>query len=295
MKKFFSREVKIAIVVLISLGVLFWGIEYLKGVNLFKPANFYYVEFDNVAGLNDSAPVTIDGYKVGLVRGITYDYESGSLLVMLGLEKDLRIPEGSKAILVNDLLGTGSIHLEMAKSDSFYEVGGRIPGENATGLMDEVGKELLPSVANLMPKIDSILTALNTVVSNPALQRSVDRLDGITANLEASSRELSRMLPLIMENVDGVTSNLDTISGNMNVLSVKLKDMPIDSTITTINATVAQLNDITTKLNSDESSLGMLLNDRGLYNHIDSTVMNLDSLFIDIRKNPKRYVTIKVF
>ena len=271
MKKFFSKEVKIAIAVIVSLAVLFWGIEYLKGVNLFKPANFYYVEFDNVNGLTDSAPVTINGYQIGLVREINYDYNTGALVVLLGLEKDLRIPTGSKAVLATDL------------------------GENAIGMMDKVGGELLPSVAELLPKVDSILTGLNAVVNNPALQQSVGRIDEITANLEASSRELSQMLPAIMGNVEGVTANLDSISGNLTGLSAKLSDMPIDSTVTNINATVSQLNEMTAKLNSTESSLGLLLNERGLYDHLDGAVMSLDSLFIDIKKNPKRYVTIKVF
>ena len=295
MKKFFSKEVKIAIAVIISLAVLFWGIEYLKGVNLFKPANFYYVEFKNVAGLTDSAPVTINGYQIGLVREINYDYNTGSLVVLLGLEKDLRIPVGSKAVLASDLLGTAQIELELAKGDTFYEVGGKIPGENAAGLMDEVGGKLLPSVSGLLPKVDSILTGLNAIVGNPALQQSVDRLDAITANLEASSRELSQMLPAIMNNVQGVTTNLNSISGNLNGLSAKLSEMPIDSTMVGINATVGQLNEMTAKLNSTESSLGMLINSRGLYDHLDGAVMSLDSLFIDIKKNPKRYVTIKVF
>ena len=283
MKKFFSKEVKIAIAVIISLAVLFWGIEYLKGVNLFKPANFYYVEFKNVNGLTDSAPVTINGYQIGLVREINYDYNTGALVVLLGLEKDLRIPTGSKAVLATDLLGTAQIQLELAQSDTYYEVGGKIPGENAIGMMDKVGGELLPSVADLLPKVDSILTGLNAIVSNPALQQSVGRIDAITADLEASSRELSQMLPTIMSNVEGVTANLDSISGNLTGLSAKLSDMPIDTTVANINATVAQLNDMTAKLNSTESSLGLLLNDRGLYDHLDGAVTSLDSLFIDIK------------
>ncbi len=295
MKKFFSKEVKIALAVIVSLAVLFWGIEYLKGVNIFKPANFYYVEFKNVAGLTDSAPVTINGYQIGMVRGINYDYNNGTLVVMLGLEKDLRIPVESKAVLATDLLGTAQIELKLAKNDTYYNVGDKIPGENAKGLMDEVGGNLLPSVSNLMPKIDSILTNLNAIVANPALQQSVSRLDAITANLEASSRELSEVLPAVMKNVDGITTNLDSITGNLNGLSAKLSELPIDTTMAGINATVVQLNDITSKLNGTESSLGMLINDRGLYDHLDGAVMSLDSLFIDIKKNPKRYVTIKVF
>lgn len=299
MKKFFTKEVKIAITVIISLAVLFWGIEYLKGVNLFKPANFYYVEFKNVAGLTDSAPVTINGFQVGQVREINYDYKTGALVVLLGLETDLQIPTGSKAVLATDLLGTAQIEIKMAQADTYYNVGDMLPGENAVGLMDKVGSDLLPSVAAMMPKIDSIFTSLNAVVSNPALQQSIDRLDGITANLEASSRQLSQMMgesmPVIVGNVENVTANLDSITGSLNIMAAELSSVPLDSTMMNINATTANLNHLTTQLSGTDSSLGLLLNDRGLYDHIDSTVMSLDSLFIDIKKNPKRYVTIKVF
>lgn len=296
MKKFFSKEVKIGITVLISLGVLFWGIEYLKGVNLFKPANFYYVEFKNVAGLTDSAPVTINGFQIGQVRELNYDYNSGAVVVLLGLEKDLQIPVGTKAVLATDLLGTAQIELKMARNaTTFHKVGDKLPGENAVGLMDEVGNELLPSVANLMPKIDSILTNLNAVVGNPALQQSVNRLNSITANLEAGSSQLSRTLPAIMKNVENITVNLDSISGNLSALSSELGEMPLDSVMSGIQTTTNNLSALTSKLNSTESSLGLLLNDRSLYEHIDGAVTSLDSLFIDIKKNPKRYVTIKVF
>lgn len=296
MKKFFSKEVKIGITVLISLGVLFWGIEYLKGVNLFKPANFYYVEFKNVAGLTDSAPVTINGFQIGQVRELNYDYNSGAVVVLLGLEKDLQIPVGTKAVLATDLLGTAQIELKMARNaTAFHKVGDKLPGENAVGLMDEVGNELLPSVANLMPKIDSILTNLNAVVGNPALQQSVNRLNSITANLEAGSSQLSKTLPAIMKNVESITVNLDSISGNLSALSSELGEMPLDSVMSGIQTTTNNLSALTSKLNSTESSLGLLLNDRSLYEHIDGAVTSLDSLFIDIKKNPKRYVTIKVF
>ena len=111
MKKFFSKEVKIAITVIISLAFLFWGIEYLKGINLFTPVNFYYVHFDNVDGLTDSAPVTINGYQVGQVREIIYDYETGNLRVLLSMDKQLRIPVKSAAVITSDVLGTAQIEL----------------------------------------------------------------------------------------------------------------------------------------------------------------------------------------
>ncbi|MGN0212530.1 MAG: MlaD family protein [Muribaculaceae bacterium] len=299
MKKFFSKEVKIAITVIISLAFLFWGIEYLKGINLFTPVNFYYVHFDNVDGLTDSAPVTINGYQVGQVREIIYDYETGNLRVLLSMDKQLRIPVKSAAVITSDVLGTAQIELELSDNTAFYEVGAEIEGKSESGLMDNVSNELLPSVAAIMPKIDSVLTNLNKVVANPALTRSLDRLDNITANLEKSSRQLTVMLgqsvPGIVGNVDGITKNINAMTADLKEVSASLKELPLDSAMHNVNNTARNLSLITDKVNGTDSSLGLLLNDRGLYNHIDHTVLSLDSLFMDLKKNPKRYVTFKIF
>lgn len=299
MKKFFRKEVKIAIAVIISLAFLFWGIEYLKGINLFKPVNFYYVHFKNVDGLTDSAPVTVNGYQVGQVREIIYDYDTGNLRVLLSMDKSLRIPLKSEAVITSDVLGTAQIELNLSNNKEYYKVGDELVGTSEAGLMDNVSNELLPSVAAIMPKIDSLLTNLNKVVSNPALNKSLNRLDNITANLEKSSRQLSVVMghsvPGILDNVGGITKNIDAMTGDLKDVAASLKTMPLDSTMNYVNSTASNLKQITDKVNGTDSSIGLLLNDKGLYNHIDHTVLSLDSLFMDLKKNPKRYVTFKIF
>ena len=299
MKKFFRKEVKIAIAVIISLAFLFWGIEYLKGINLFKPVNFYYVHFKNVDGLTDSAPVTVNGYQVGQVREIIYDYDTGNLRVLLSMDKSLRIPLKSEAVITSDVLGTAQIELNLSNNKEYYKVGDELVGTSEAGLMDNVSNELLPSVAAIMPKIDSLLTNLNKVVSNPALNKSLNRLDNITANLEKSSRQLSVVMghsvPCILDNVGGITKNIDAMTGDLKDVAASLKTLPLDSTMNYVNSTASNLKQITDKVNSTDSSIGLLLNDKGLYNHIDHTVLSLDSLFMDLKKNPKRYVTFKIF
>ena len=299
MKKFFRKEVKIAIAVIISMAFLFWGIEYLKGINLFKPVNFYYVHFKNVDGLTDSAPVTVNGYQVGQVREIIYDYDTGNLRVLLSMDKSLRIPLKSEAVITSDVLGTAQIELNLSNNKEYYKVGDELVGTSEAGLMDNVSNELLPSVAAIMPKIDSLLTNLNKVVSNPALNKSLNRLDNITANLEKSSRQLSVVMghsvPGILDNVGGITKNIDAMTGDLKDVAASLKTLPLDSTMNYVNSTASNLKQITDKVNGTDSSIGLLLNDEGLYNHIDHTVLSLDSLFMDLKKNPKRYVTFKIF
>ena len=299
MKKFFTKEVLIAVTVIISLCVLYFGIEYLKGINLFRPANFYYAKFEKVNGLAVAAPITINGFQVGQVREINYDYKSNDISVLLSLNKDLRIPKGSNVKLSVDMLGTAQLVMDLADSQEYYNVGDEIPSGNVAGLMDALDDNIMPAVNNLLPKIDSILTNINNILANPALNNSVARLDGITADLKASSLELSRLMnhqvPSIMNNVDGITTNLNSTSANIKILSDELKDMPLQQTVANANATMENLKQLSENLNNKNSTLGMLMNDKALYKHLDDAVASLDTLLTDIQRNPKRYVTIKVF
>lgn len=299
MKKFFTKEVMIAVTVIISLCVLYFGIEYLKGINLFRPANFYYAKFERVTGLAVAAPVTINGFQVGQVREINYDYNDNQISVLLSLNKDLKIPKGSDVKLSVDMLGTAQLVMTLSDNTEYYNVGDEIPAGVMTGLMDALGDNLMPSVNKLLPKIDSILTNINNILANPALNNSVERLDGITADLKASSLQLSqlmnRQVPSIMTNVDGITSNLNTTSANIKLVSEELKDMPLQQTVANANATMENLKALSENLNNKNSTLGMLMNDKTLYKHLDDAVASLDTLLTDIQRNPKRYVTIKVF
>lgn len=307
MKKIFNRELIIGALVIISLAIIFFGIDYLKGINVFKAANYYYVSYTNVAGLAQSAPVTVNGYKVGLVREIQYEYDNpGHVMVELSLDKQLKVPRGTRAVLVTDMLGTATIQLEMAPGKSFHDVGDKLLGVNSTGLMDNVTTELMPQVVKIMPKIDSIMTSMSMLVGDPALASSVKRLDNVMANLETSTALLSKslssvapataQLPGIAGNIKTLTDNLATVSKDLNEVAAKMKTMPIDSTMNHINRITANLDEITTQLNSPNSSLGLLMRDPSLYNNINSTAAHLDSIMIDLKSHPKRYIpSIKVF
>lgn len=292
------KEITISICVILSLCILFLGIDFLKGVNVFKPSNYYTASYTNVNGLAVSAPVTINGYKIGLVSSIEYQYDNpGHVGVEFSLDKELKLPIGSKAVIVSDMLGTATVQLILTDNKEFHNVGDEIIGETASGLMDNLSNDLMPGVANIFPKIDSLLTSINKLVSDPALEASVKRLDAITANLQATIVSLdkaSKSLPKVMTNIEGVTDNVNTITGNFAVLSEELKNAPIDSTLMNIQQTTENLRLLTEELNNPNSSLGLLMNDPQLYNNLNNTVKSLDSLFIDIKKNPKRYINIKL-
>lgn len=299
MKKVFSKEFIIGLCVILALVILFFGIDYLKGINLFRPANFYYANYDNVAGLEVAAPVNVDGYKVGQVREVSFDYDNpGKIKVLLALDSKLRIPEDSYASLESGLLDGAYVTLHLGKSTKIIEVGGDVPTQIAPDLMSAVSNEVLPGVASILPKVDSLLANLNRIVADSALLQSVQRLDGISANLLATSSSLngsmSRQVPMILNNAGRITTHLDTITSDLTELSAQLKALPLQSTMTNVESVTGNLVAFSEKLNSSKGTLGLLMNDPELYNQLNRVSADVDSLIVDIKRNPKRYISIKL-
>lgn len=304
-----KKNVLIGLTVVVSICILYWGIEYLKGINLLKPANFYYAKFEKVNGLTVASPVTVNGFKVGQVREITYDYDTNQISVELSFEKGLKIPDGSTITFSNELLGAAALQLNLGASKTYMEVGSVIPTQMQGGLMDKLGNDMMPALVSILPKVDSIVGSVNQILANPAIAVSVTRCDAITRELAASSAQLSELMaslnkaiPGMVHNANGVLANanaltgdLRTTTGNLNTITGNLKELPLDTTLNRINATLANVQRLTAKLNNENSSLGMLLNDKKLYQNATSTVASLDSLLQDVKKHPKKYVTIKVF
>lgn len=298
MKTMQKKELMIGLTVLITLLILFFGIDYLKGVNVFKAANYYYASYTNVAGLAQSAPVTVNGYKVGLVREINYEYDNpGHVRVELSLDRKLQLPVGTEAVLVTDMLGTSSIELKMGRESQMHKVGDKLIGTNAVGLMDNVTKDLLPAVSSALPKIDSLLTAVTAIVSDPALLGAVKRLDAVMANLERSTSALSSTMartPAIASDAQTTMANVRQISSDLTEVTAAIRKMPLDSAMANVQSLTERLNQISGQLQSRDSSLGLLLNDPSLYNSLNAAVGSLDSLLQDVKRHPKRYISIKL-
>lgn len=299
MKKVFSKEVLIGLLVIIALALLFFGINYLKGINLFKATNYFYATYTNVEGLSQSAPVTLNGYKIGLVRNIQYDYNRpGNVTVEISLDKELRLPKGTRATVGTDILGTATISLSLGNpADGFYAIGDTIVGDNNPGMMAAVSDNLMPAVNRIFPKIDTLLTSLNAIAADPALTKSIGRMDQITAELDASLKSLRTVLASlqpITSDIKDITSNVDTITGDLTAVSARLREAPVDSLMNNLNTTIANVETLTAKLNSPEGTAGRLMNDPQLYNNLNNTVASLDSLLVDIKRNPKRYISIKL-
>lgn len=300
MKKLFSKELLIGITVVISIVILYAGIEFLKGVNLFKPANFYYVKYENVSGLSTSAPIKLNGFNVGVVREITYLYEEdGQILVEMSLDKRLQIPVDSKAELVTDMLGTASIDLILSDNSEYYEVGASLVSSSSVGLMESLSNEILPNVNGMMVIMDSILTSVNTLMANPALNESITRLDAISKNVEETTNLLNNVmnenLVSTANEINEIAANLKVITENLSVVSCEVSQMPLDSTMNNVNQISENLRLTTEQLNKSTSTLGLLLNDRAMYDNLNSTIVSLDSIIVDLKNHPSKYVNFKLF
>ena len=300
MKKIFSKEFAIGLSVIVALLILFFGIDYLKGINLFKPANFYTVQYDNVAGLEIAAPVSIDGFKVGQVREINFNYDKpGSKIeVILALDKNLRLPRGSAAVIESSLLSGAYITLRLGSGPGHIPVGGNVNPAVTPDLMKSIGNEIMPAAGSILPKVDSLMYNLNLLASNPALNVSLQRLDGITFNALAATHSLNKsfstQIPSILRNANSISYRIDTVSGNLSRFSNSLAELPLSSTMDSINLLTSNLIRLSQQLNSKKSSLGLLMNDPELYNRLTQISADVDSLIVDIKRNPKRYINIKL-
>ena len=294
MKSVFTKEAKIGLVTIVSLALLYLGINYLKGINLFQPVNHYYVSFSNVKWVTISSPVFVDGFKVGLVRDIIYDYDTtGKIIVEVSLEDKMRLNKGSYIAVVNTFLSGAELHIHLnTYVDDFLKPGSTLEGRMEEDMMQSVQEKILPSVENLLPKIDTILGSLQTLIAHPALAQSLNHIEKTTSNLEVSTRQLNQMLS---KDVPGIVNNLKTMTDNFSEVSANLKELDLATTVNSINATLANLKLTTDKLNSTDNSIGLLLNDKGLYDNLNSTMDNASKLLLDLRENPKRYVHFSVF
>lgn len=291
-----TKEIKIALVAIVGILVMYFGINFLKGMNLFSTNNAYYMTFDDIQGLGASTPIYADGYKVGTVDGLEYDYkENGPIKVKVDINKDLRIPQGSKAEIVKDLMGNLQVNLLLANNPrERVEPGGVIPGAVNGGMMDKAAN-MIPVVEKMLPKLDSILTSVNALLADPALAASLHNVETITSNLTVSTRELNTLMAGLNKQVPGMVRKANGVLDNTNRLTANLASLDVQGTLNKVNQTLESAHQFTEKLNSNQGSLGLLMNDTKLYDNLTSTMSHADSLVIDLKAHPKRYVHFSVF
>lgn len=288
----YSRELKVGVLAIVCLGILYFGFNFLKGINIFSPTKVYVGTFDRVNGLTAQAPVYIKGYKVGLVESIQYDFkQSPAFTVAVSIDKAIELPRGTEMALVADgLLGGGAIELQLPALMNRampYQNGDTLPTLIVPGLIDNLQTGLLAQLDSILTEANNLLASLNNEMEQGSLHATLQNVERITNDLTVSSKDIRKLthnqLPAIMDKVDTTIVGLQDI-----VADVQAAD--IQSTISTLDSTIHVLN---AALQSENGTLGLLLNDTELHDNLNTTlknlntaVMNVDTIIMSIKVRP---------
>lgn len=290
-----GREIKVAVAALVAIVLLFYGINFLKGRTLGKKSS-YVVVFDNVTGLTADNAVFANGFSVGTVGSIAINYERpDEIYVRIDLDKSVRLPKGTRAEIETSMMGSTTMRLVLGESEEMLSPGDSLRGGVYKGALDQVG-ELMPSLEAMLPKLDSILDGVNAIVSDPAMRRMVANAERVTDNLTTTTEDLNRLLegdvPRLMARLEAVSGNVETLTANLNATDYAETIRRVNETL---EGTQQLMETLEGKVNSREGSLGLLLNDRELYDNLTRMAADGDSLVTDLKAHPKRYVHFSVF
>ncbi|MBR0432452.1 MAG: MCE family protein [Bacteroidaceae bacterium] len=289
-----SREAMIGLTGVIALVLLFFTIKFLQGVNLFTTQDTYYINFRNAKALAKSSPVYADGYNVGIVSDIRYDYDhpGTGVIVEIAVEDGMRIPHGTTAVLDEAMLGGCTLNLMMGNSPvERYAVGDTIPSADNNGLMAKAA-DMMPKLEQTLAKVDTLLTTLNTLASDPNLQKILANAEVLTASLDQSSRDLNKLLE---KDVPAMTQTFNSAGKNVVALTDKLNRLDLEGTMAKVDGTMNNVNQMTQRLNATDNNVGLLLNDTTLYGNLNRTANSAAQLVEDLKAHPKRYVHFSIF
>ena len=252
--------------------------------------------FTDLKGLMKNTSVYANGYKVGTVKEILFDFEKqGPIEVECEIDPRLYIPYGTKAKIETDLMGNIKVSLLLGRQGAQrLKPGDIIEGVDEKGAMDQVA-EMMPNVQAIIPKVDSIMTSINMILSNPALVSILTNMDGMSANLKETTFEINGLLKELHYAVPGMLKHANNTLANTEKLSKNMSNIDIDGMMAKIDHTLNNVESMTTALNSKEGTVGLLLHDPSAYNHLSSTLSHVDSLMIDLKAHPMRYVHFSIF
>jgi phospholipid/cholesterol/gamma-HCH transport system substrate-binding protein len=308
----YSKYVKLGFLVVVSLVILFWGLSYLKGNDIFKTSNYYYVVYNRIDGLLESNKVTMNGYQIGQVKNISFDPENtGNLIVTLMVDASFQIPVNSVAQIVSsDIMGTRSIKMGLSTEDTFYQTNDTIPGAIESDLKEQVSLQVLPiknKAEQLLGTIDSAITVLTVIFNEDAqknLSESFENINKTIENAEKITSDLAEVMSTEKVTIKNTLSNIEELTNflnsntaelektlkNLSTFSDTLSQVQVTPIINNISMASDQILSLLEKLNNTENTAGLLLNDDQLYLEVTALTQNLSSLLKDVQENPKRYV-----
>lgn len=303
-----TNETKIGALAAISITLLILGFNFLKGKNVFEEEKEIVAVFTKVESLNTSDPVRINGFQVGKVQDIEEsDPELSGVIVTIQITKNIRIPSNSFAMINANPLGTTTVNIVKGTATTFLNEGDTIATVSSVGLLDQLQSSIDPTLL----KVNSALTSIDSlaeVVGGTLDPKSRASLQKMISNLEASSASLNAMLSpngaigKTMQNMNSITANLDRdkdtinrILANVETFSKNMSQLELNATLEKLQKTADLLNTTLAKINSSEGTMGLLMNDKKLYNNLNASANSLNILLQDFRLHPKRYVNVSVF
>ena len=229
-----------------------------------------------------------------MVQEIVYDYENPNqdIVVVLQLDDDLRVPEGTKAALVSGLMGGATIELMLNESSSYYKRGDTIPSYIDDGILSALTSEVMPRIQTIIPQLDSLIVSLNAIAENKTIESSLANINELTGNLKKASVGINR---IVDKDVPELCTNMNTVLTDFSKVSGNLSKVDFDKTVAQLNSTLSGVQTMVDKVNKGEGTLGLLLKDQGLYNNLNTTVSSANELLVDLKANPKRYVHFSVW
>ena len=309
----YAREIKVGILATICVFLLFFGLNFLKGVNIFSPTNSFHGRFVNLHGLEEQAAVYIQGHKVGQVNEIHYDFTADSAFTIdISINRDIVLPQGTQMALISDgVLGGMAIELQFPTNDMTVSPhngetldgkgnndqrqiakGSFLPTTYIPGLMESLQGELLTKIATAVDDVDALVENLNTQLAGDHIHATLTNVDKVSGDLTAVSSDLKR---LMRTQVPTIVNNADTTIANLNVVVADLKAANLKSTVARVDTAVDHVNAILADVQSQDGTLGQLIYNRSLYDHVDATMVSADSLLVDLKAHPKRYVQFSLF
>ena len=301
MKLKYAREIKVGILAVVCIFLLFFGFNYLKGVNIFSSIHSFHGVYTNIHGLELQAPVYIRGYKVGQVDNIDYDFtRDSSFTVDISIKRNINLPKGTRMALVSDgIMGGMAIELILPtmgeapqEEVAYIPTGATIPTTVIPGLLDGLQESVIQPLSNTLASLDTLVGQLQTQLDNNHIESILANADLAVADLQTSSKQLKN----VMNNqVPSVITKLDTTMSDLQQVVADVKDANLKATVARVDTALDNVNYLIADFRSPNGTVGMLLNDKGLYNHIDSAVVSVDSLLVDLKANPKRYVHFSLF
>ena len=291
-KKTFTRELWVGLLGIVALLTIYLLINFFKGIDIFNEGNKYYVRFDNIGELMKANPIYLNGYKVGHVSNISYDFNNtDEVIVEIDVDRRLKMPSDSYAEVSNKMLGSGTISLHLGKGDILAVKGDTIRGFLNEGPL-QGAKDILPQIGALVPKVDSVLVSLNNILGNPSINSSIDNVAILTLELTKTTNMINSLLG---KDIPQATDKLLKLEDDMLAVTSQLSELDYKRLFATLEESIHNMKMITEALNNGEGTAGMLLKDSTLYNNLNTTCAAATALLEDLKKDPKRYVHFSIF